>query len=769
MKTKLININLGQTKLNRVRKQTSRTIGLALVIAVVGLAQTRPGSGGVTRNNGHTAPVFAIGPIPGGIRPLPPVDKSDDDEDGDLTIPPRKLYPPVAPAQAGASVRNALDELDLPGQPLLRLPWGESIFNLGVPIHNEDASTRPKAAASPQAVLPRSPALTTYWPQGASGSRNDPQVAAGTWAIGVLTWDNLAFYDKSGQLLPATPSFPNPTNTETLFAPIVQILDANIKLDPSVAGNPDFHFANGQRGDARLEFDPFRKRWVILATAKNNPKTTATYPQSLLISQRRTKFMLAVSLDEDPSHGFNVYTYNADPDDGACGNLVDPCPGTNYTPGNGSDYPSLGMSSRHYIMTINSGHTPLNGGPQSGSEKWAYMVVANADDIAGGLGNPRAQEFWKWYFGNNEYADYDAQPLMSYQALAPIDYGLVVSTSSLTGHMFVTGITPTDPPTLTSVSIPMPNLTAVPLSSEPGMSLPINYGNVGNGPIKATQLGGTLAVAWNDCRNWQSIVAPCSPSVHVVTATVGSFPNVTAKLDRVFGQRNVLDDPAGSIVDYGMPGVAVNKNNDLAIVYARTSAALNPEVRYSTWLHGEPDIRPSQLMRVGDGFFACASQSCPWVSPDTSGIALDPYGRTGIWLAHSYLTAAGAYGLSVGKVFGTQRPGPAISGLSFPGDIRLTTGAQINVQYHVTNYGDGVANPVSVEITLQPTVGGQVISLAKTLAGSMNPGQDILQTVSVKLPGLKGQYLMKVAATVVGNADIYTKGANFVEQYITIF
>ena len=115
--------------------------------------------------------------------------------------------------------------------------------------------------------------------------------------------------------------------------------------------------------------------------------------------------MLAVSLDEDPSHGFYLYTYNADPDDGACGNLVDPCPGTNYTPGNGSDYPTLGMSSRHYIMTINSGHTPLNGAPQTASEKWAYMVVANADDIAGGLGNPRADEFWKWFFGNSEFAD----------------------------------------------------------------------------------------------------------------------------------------------------------------------------------------------------------------------------------------------------------------------------------------------------------------------------------------------------------------------------
>src|SRR5262249_47028396 len=158
----------------------------------------------------------------------------------------------------------------------------------------------PRHAAAPQSpgiLAPRSPGLTTTWPNGSPvNTSNDPQVASSSWMVGVLTWDQIAFYDKAGNLMPQTATFQNPTQTETLFAPVVNFLDSKLNLNPATGGDPSFLLANGQVGDARIEFDSFRKRWIILATAKNVPNSK--FSTALKRSQRRTKLLLAISVDE---------------------------------------------------------------------------------------------------------------------------------------------------------------------------------------------------------------------------------------------------------------------------------------------------------------------------------------------------------------------------------------------------------------------------------------------------------------------------------------
>jgi len=104
----------------------------------------------------------------------------------------------------------------------------------------------------------RSPAPTTKWtgfsptsPSGSPSGLIDPQIAASNSIVGVLLWNRLGWYDKSGTLLPSTPTFPNPTSTEALFKPLIDWLDSTANLNPSVAGDSSFLFANGQVGDAR--------------------------------------------------------------------------------------------------------------------------------------------------------------------------------------------------------------------------------------------------------------------------------------------------------------------------------------------------------------------------------------------------------------------------------------------------------------------------------------------------------------------------------------
>jgi len=163
----------------------------------------------------------------------------------------------------------------------------------------------------------------------------------------------------------------------------VKKLDENLNLNAKAQNDPSFLFEAGEIGDARIIFDNFRNLWVVLATAKNNHPKTKDF--ALLTSQRRTKFLLAVSRDEDPRHGFRTFGLNATPDDGACGKNSDdsPCPGSRFTPGNAADYPSIGVSKTHYILTIGVGHAPLDGSDHTPLFTW--MVVLNAGDVANGV------------------------------------------------------------------------------------------------------------------------------------------------------------------------------------------------------------------------------------------------------------------------------------------------------------------------------------------------------------------------------------------------
>ena len=67
--------------------------------------------------------------------------------------------------------------------------------------------------------------------------------------------------------------------------------------------------------------------------------------------------------------------------------------------------------------------------------------------------------------------------------------------------------------------------------------------------------------------------------------------------DRLVGWRSSLDDASSDVVTYGLPGIASNKDGDIAVVYGRSSPKMFMETRFSTWLHNEVDIRPSRELQ----------------------------------------------------------------------------------------------------------------------------------------------------------------------------
>jgi hypothetical protein len=152
--------------------------------------------------------------------------------------------------------------------------------------------------------------------------------------------------------------------------------------------------------------------------------------------------------------------------------------------------------------------------------------------------------------------------------------------------------------------------------------------------------------------------------------------------------------------------VAVNGDGDMVVVYNRTSDKIFSEVRYSVWLHNELDLRPSRLLRKGDGpmpakLLDCARpNSCKTKKLDTAGVALDPFDNRAIWIAHLFANSSGGWSVAVGKVFGSQHPDLLVrDDLSFSPFV-TQPGAALQVRYTITNGGDGPASKPHVRIVL---------------------------------------------------------------------
>jgi hypothetical protein len=698
-----------------------------------------------------TGPVEAtLAPAPAAVRPRV---KGDETIENLATATGMRPTAPAAVAgakigtlvQAGPSAVQAAKLLGKtippPQEHVESLSFGESIF-----------------------LLPnqRTQALLTKWAGGATGNGDgviDPQIAVSRSAVAVLTWDTLAFYDKSGALLPSTAKFANPTNTETLFANAVKKLDAQLILSPQTHGSTDFLFTSGQVGDARLAFDNFRKRWVVVATAKNNGfdedrkgASGKTWSFAMITSQRRTKFLLAVSKDEDPAKGWRTFSFNATPDDGACGSTSDssPCPGSHFTPGNAGDYPSIGISKTHYIITDGTGHAPLDGSAHT--DHRGYMVTVNARGAANDT-SVKGHAFWDWGLGEGDHATFVTMPVVMHNDLPLGGAGWGIVASTVNDRLVLTGVSPNDPPQLSAMSWDVPDMQGAPDWPQKGNNQKITYGNVdGNEPITATFEGTTLTLGFEDCRQWVNSQNTCSPSLHLFTADLTVFP-VTAfsQKDRVVGLRSLLDDEAGDVVAYGLPGIASNKDGDIAVVYGRTSPKMFMETRFSTWMHNEVDIRPSRELQKGQA-------SISGTHPDTAGVALDPFDNEGIWIAHEFADSSGQTRIAVGKIFGAVHPDLLVASASVTTPTKgLKKGDPLGLSLSLANGGDGSAPGANGEVLLVAS-SGHATSVGHTGSSELKSGAQVNKIFAGTVPGTlaAGKYTVRVHARLASGVTQYS-------------
>ncbi|HEY5036835.1 MAG TPA: CARDB domain-containing protein, partial [Chthoniobacterales bacterium] len=206
------------------------------------------------------------------------------------------------------------------------------------------------------------------------------------------------------------------------------------------------------------------------------------------------------------------------------------------------------------------------------------------------------------------------------------------------------------------------------------------------------------------------------------------------------------------IVGYGLPGMAVNKDGDIAVVYGRTSSKLFMETRFSTWLHNEGDIRPSRILQSGQAGISAQH-------PDTAGVALDPFDNQAIWMAHEFASSSGPR-IAVGKVFGKAHPNLVIATASATNKPKFHPGDHITVNFTMANQGDGTAPGANAEAFL--VLGQHDISLGKTAAADLKSGHSVTSQILGTIPKSTGagDYAIQVRAKLKSGTTEYRDDDN---------
>ncbi|HZS05448.1 MAG TPA: CARDB domain-containing protein [Blastocatellia bacterium] len=664
----------------------------------------------------------------------------------------------------------------------------------------------PEARAGESTLQIRTPPPTsTPWEVDPAIGALDPQIAASRTSLVVTAGVKIAFYGKDGKLLaPAlfTKEFFKPLWDPARADNINTFLNLppsdTYKCDPTDPDNPKSNRCLKKYFDTRVVFDGYRHRFWVGALARNVSSPSEHQdsmgnfiPTSLAVT--RTKFLLGVSLTEDPRDGFYMYWWDANVDDGRCFNTTgDECPdpalqpGDGYRPGDGSDYPCIGISEKYFLHANAVGNGLLDKFPQPGADKLRYTIinVMPADALANGNVAPEPSwSYWNIRYpanSNNIFRNNAIQPAVHHGA-APAAAAFLASTLS-DQTMIVWYFTPLQGPVsppLNFVNVPVGRFSGV--SDAPQKAFPFQFanlirvGNLGNIALKAAYRNNRLYVTWQDCVVWPD--AKASGCVNAIRLVSFDIPTFSRMIDRSFGERNIFDDGPKDLVYYGNPAVEVNKDDHKVVVYTRSGANVYLEARYSAYFANEPDIRPSALLHAGEFPVGTAPPPKPAPPPkqqlgmvgqlDTGGIAVDPFDDTAVWMAHAFAYKIddknGGVKLAVGKVFGQK-----YSDLFFPENPAALAGAvhqggQMQVAGMIGNQGDGAAEVVPFAVYLsRPDADDLLLGEFRLDQPALESGEKAGFRVKVAIPPQlrPGEYFVKVVINPHRQVDEYSQDNN---------
>ncbi|MGB8645471.1 MAG: hypothetical protein WCF84_09555 [Anaerolineae bacterium] len=578
----------------------------------------------------------------------------------------------------------------------------------GKPNEPQKKNGVPKGPISPKGNeggdgLAQSVEPTTSWI--ASGTRAldppDPQIAVSSTHV-IITDQNIAFYNKAGQLL---------------WGPVQPCLFFE-KLKGDEQPTPTLAIS-----DTRVMFDEYRKRFWI-ADLSNNPYCGFQ-------PCRRSRLVVAVSKDENPFDGWFLYFWDGVVDQGKCSHPGG-CAGTPDLPGDDMDYPLLGVDSCCLYVTnrVARNWTDILGGQHTYERYW-QVALLSADPMAKGDSSATVPAWVWWDLTAPDGKEILIQPVVAH---GPSPRGYLVGSwydQDGSSHILVWGMEhPVGWTTATANAIALdwerdwadvrPFVAPV-VAPQPGTCGNIETTNGWVNVLKAIYRNQHLYVTNHETANWTTGVN--QTSIRVVRLDLSDWTSDRAFVhfpqgndDRTFGDLAQGDPPAEQAY-YMWPALEVNKQGNMVVVYTRSSTDLYPQVRYSTFLYPtEPDIRPSQLLKAGEGYAGSVPTDCSTATPyrwgDLAGASVDPYDDTGVWIAHEYANAAHETDVWVGKVFGAQHPDLWLRNFSvgLPSD-QTKIPVPLSAKVTLSNEGDGAATQIALTIAMKPTSGG----IAKTL------------------------------------------------------
>jgi hypothetical protein len=235
----------------------------------------------------------------------------------------------------------------------------------------------------------------------------DPQIAAGGTRVLVTNYDTVYFYKKDGTRIthvnddssqPALPVYirdifkyawdpaVSPNLNDTLNLPAGATCFRDHPLEDFVVSGPaqiPNYCLTRFAYDARVLYDEFRDRFVIVAHAFN-PVSKCSYNPSAIFNARRNKLLVAYSNSADPTDGsgWKIYWFDAVPGEGcttaACKTAWD------YHAGDAADYPVIAINSKTLLISINNAKKPSvadcsQAGSTDYSSRTSTLHVWNAD------------------------------------------------------------------------------------------------------------------------------------------------------------------------------------------------------------------------------------------------------------------------------------------------------------------------------------------------------------------------------------------------------
>jgi hypothetical protein len=524
------------------------------------------------------------------------------------------------------------------------------------------------------------------WDDGIGAS--DPQIAAGPNCLLVSAYKKFAYLDKTdgrflplkelsvpivqpgGKVVQTNPPIgilpPTPRTgiffTDDLFAPMLDDINAHLNLttaEQTACKSANFDCHINRFSETRIVYDNYRHRfWLVSLAIADGINAQAPALQAA----RRGKLAVAVSITSDPRDGWNLYWWDAIPNDGHWHQ-------SESSLQHAADYPSLGISPK-YVIEENAA-----GLYHAGS---STVTIVEAEPLARGQ-NPnqlKAFQFWNFKAPNGNTVTSGIQPAVHHGDV-PADFAAVFASTYSEGdqcylliYFFNDALG-----RFNRVQVPIkrffgPRDAPQPASAAVPDPFKFQLTNTGTRVMKAAFENGRVYATFADCRSFKG-AADCTSAVRLVRVNTSSN---AVEIDQSIGDKFRNEPDSVGPIFFGMPAVEVNRNGDVALVYMRAGKHVFPQAAYSMLLRGDTAISSGRVLNEGTAAAGgenneCAQarkdcqnsggQACQKMNDacnqsardlDVAGIAVDPVDDS-IWIADGYRDAD-RYQIAVGHVFG---------------------------------------------------------------------------------------------------------------------